>query len=116
MSNLSDFLPSGSGNSLQQINAQSGSYQPTSSDHGKLISVTSSTTSEITLVTDATDSITIGSYFVVGRNGTGSVNFVAEAGATINSVSGQLGIGNQWGKATAIKTAVDTWEISGDLI
>ena len=114
MSNLNDFLPGGS--NLQQINAQSGSYQPTGSDQGKLISVTSSTTSEITLVADSTEAIAIGSYFVVGRNGTGSVNFVAGAGATVNSVSGQLGIGNQWGKATAIKTAVDTWEISGDLI
>ena len=100
---------------LQVIDTKTSDYTPTSSDHAKYLRVNSSSTVTITLVNDSTDAIAVGTMFIVGRAGSGSVNFSAGSGATIYSISGSLGISPQHGKATVLKVATDTWEVSGNL-
>ena len=51
---------------------------------------------------------------MVGRVSANSVEFAAGAGATVYS-SASLVISGQWAKVTAMKVAVDTWEIEGNL-
>jgi hypothetical protein len=70
------------------------------------------TTATVTLVADSIEAIPVGTTYIVGQVNTGGVNFAAGSGATVYT-PGSTTILAQWGKVTAIKTAVDTWEIDG---
>ena len=100
---------------LQVIVDKTANYTPVTGDQAKYIRMNSASTTVVTLVNDSTEAIPVGTMFVVGRINSGSVNFAAGAGATVNSMAGALGISAQWGKVTVLKVTVDTWEISGNL-
>jgi hypothetical protein len=68
----------------------------------------------VTLVSNSTEAIPIGTTLVVGRVNAGSVTFVAGAGATVES-SASLIVSDQWAKVTVIKTDTNLWEIDGGL-
>ena len=68
----------------------------------------------ITLVSDATEAIPVGTEFVVVQMNVGSVTFVAEAGAAIIS-PGNYTITNRYGRVTVNKIDANLWEISGSL-
>jgi hypothetical protein len=98
--------------SLTSIKTVTGDYTVVTGDHSYYIRANSSATITITLVSDATEAIPIGTTIIVGRVGIGEVLFVAGAGATVYS-SGQQDIAMQWGKVSIIKTAANTWEMDG---
>lgn len=79
------------------------------------IAVNSANPVTITLPSDASDpGISIGAHLTVFREGTGTVTFVAGAGATLNSTGTQ--IFNQFEAVTVIKYAANTWTVLGNLL
>lgn len=103
--------PQGTGY-LALIKSVTGNYTPTSADLGYYIRMNNTIPAAVTLVSDSTEAIPVGTTFIVGQANIGSVNFVAGAGATIHS-PGQLTIALQWGKVAVFKVAANTWEIDG---
>ena len=103
--------PQGTGY-LALIKTLTSSYTPTAEDLGYYIRMDNSSAATITLVSDSTEAIPVGTTFIVGQVNNGTVTFVAGAGATIHS-PGQLAIALQWGKVAVFKVAADTWEIDG---
>lgn len=97
---------------LALIKTVSTSYTPTASDLGYYIRMNNSSAATVTLVSDATEAIPVGTTFIVGQVNTGGVTFVAGAGATVHS-PGQLTIALQWGKVAVFKVSANTWEIDG---
>ena len=89
-------------------------YTITTTDQGYLIRFNNSSSANVTLVSDATEAIPIGTTVVVGRVSSGSVTIVAGSGATVYTPASYV-VAKQWAKVTIIKTAVNTWEIDGNL-
>jgi hypothetical protein len=96
------------------ISTKTANYTITTADQGYYIRMNNTATANVTLVADSVEAIPIGTTVLVGRVNTGSVQFVAGAGATVYSPA-SLVLASQWAKATAIKVAVDTWEVDGNL-
>ena len=103
--------PQGTGY-LALIKTLTSSYTPTAADLGYYIRMNNSSAATITLVSDSTEAIPVGTTFIVGQVNTGGVTFEAGAGATVHS-PGQLTIALQWGKVAVFKVAANTWEIDG---
>ena len=97
---------------LALIKTLTSSYTPTAADLGYYIRMNNSSAATITLVSDSTEAIPVGTTFIVGQVNTGGVTFAAGAGATVHS-PGQLTIALQWGKVAVFKVAANTWEIDG---
>jgi len=87
-------------------------YTPTSNDHGYYIRMNNVSSATVALVSDSTESIPVGTTYIVGQINTGSVGFAAGSGATVYTPNSTT-ISVQWGKVTVIKTAANTWEIDG---
>lgn len=103
--------PQGTGY-LALIKTLTSSYTPTADDLGYYIRMNNSSAATVTLVSDSTEAIPVGTTFIVGQVNTGGVTFVAGSGATVHS-PGQLSIALQWGKVAVFKVAANTWEIDG---
>jgi hypothetical protein len=100
---------------LTLIKTTTTNYTPTVTDHGYYIRMNNSTTATITLVSDATADIPIGTTYIVGSVGTGTVAFSSGTGATIYSPL-SLTVAGQWFKVSVFKVAANTWEIDGGLV
>jgi len=68
----------------------------------------------VTLPQDTDIAFPVGSTVPVVRSGAAAVSFAAGTGATVNSTPG-LGLRAQYSLATAVKTAANTWLVTGDL-
>ena len=99
---------------LTLVKTETADYTIASADHGYYIRMNNSGNATVILVADSTEDIPIGTTVVVGRTTANAVEFVAGAGATVYS-SASLVIAEQWGKATVMKTAANTWEVEGNL-
>lgn len=97
---------------LALIKTVTTNYTPTADDLGYYIRMNNSSAATVTLVSDSTEAIPVGTTFIVGQVNTGGVTFVAGSGATVHS-PGQLSIALQWGKVAVFKVAANTWEIDG---
>lgn len=97
---------------LTLIKTTTTNYVPTTTDHGYYIRMNNATSATITLVSDSTEVIPIGTTYIIGQVNTGTVSFVAEGVANVYSPNSST-ISVQWGKVTVIKTAENTWEIDG---
>ena len=96
-------------------NARTSSYTLVISDQSKMIEMNSSSTTVLTIPTEASVNFTIGTYIVVLRTGTGLVSIEGSSGVIINATPG-LTLRAQWSMATLIKRAANTWVISGDTV
>lgn len=100
-------------------NVRTASYTLALSDQSKIIEMNSSSATVLTIPTDATVNLPIGTYIVVLRTGTGAVSVEGmvgvPSGVTINTTPG-LTLRAQWSMATLIKRAANTWVMSGDTI
>ena len=103
--------PQGTGY-LALIKTVTSNYTPTADDLGYYIRMNNSSAATVTLVSDSTEAIPVGTTFIVGQVNTGGVTFVAGSGATVHS-PGQLSIALRWGKVAVFKVAANTWEIDG---
>jgi len=100
---------------LTLIKTLTTNYTPVTADHGYYIRIDSTSNVGITLVSDSTENIPIGTTMIIGNLNTGVVSISGGAGAIVISPTGYA-ISIQYGKVTVMKTAANTWEINGDLI
>lgn len=100
--------------SLLTVKTTTTNYTPTTTDHSSLIKMNNVSGASITLVSDATEAIPVGTEFVVVQMNSGSVTFIAEPGAAIRS-PGNYTITNIYGRVTVNKINANEWAINGDL-
>jgi hypothetical protein len=97
------------------FNSQGGSYTLASTDADKLIEMNSAAPNTLTVPTNASVPIAVGTQFMVVQQNTGPTNIAAAGGVTLNSAGGLLNLASQYSSATLVKRAVDEWYVFGDL-
>lgn len=97
------------------INAKTAAYTTLAGDDGQLITVTSSSTANVTL---AASLYNIGAQVTVARMGSGAVSIVGDAGVTVVSTGASASapaLRATYSTATAILTSANTWLVVGDI-
>jgi len=97
------------------INPKTAAYTTIASDDGKLITVTSSSTANVTL---AASLYNVGSQITVARMGTGAVSIVGDAGVTVVSTGATASaptLRATYSTATAVMLSSNSWLIMGDI-
>jgi hypothetical protein len=97
------------------INAKTAAYTTLAGDDGQLITVTSSSTANVTL---AASLYNTGAQITVARMGTGAVSIVGDTGVTVVSTGATAStpaLRVQYSTATAILTSANTWLVVGDI-
>ena len=74
----------------------------------------SSSANTVTIPSNSTAAIPVGTRVEVVRRGTGSTQILAAGGVTIRSLVGTY-ISGQYGCATLVKRAANEWYVFGDL-
>ena len=96
-------------------NARTTSYVLVLSDAQKVVEMNVATANTLTIPLDSSVNFPIGTSILVMQTGVGQTTIVATGGVTVNSNIGLKFIG-QWGAATLIKRATNTWVAVGGLI
>jgi hypothetical protein len=91
------------------------SYTLGATDTGKALILTNSGATTLTIPAESTYDFAIGQTFLIVQNGTGAVTVAAAAGVTLNSKSSYVKTSGQFAEARLLKTASNTWLLSGDL-
>jgi hypothetical protein len=97
------------------INPKTAAYTTLATDDGQLITVTSSSTANVTL---AASLYNVGSQINVARMGTGAVSIVGDTGVTVVStgaVASAPTLRAQYSTATAIMLSANSWLVVGDI-
>ena len=97
------------------VNAKTAAYTTIASDDGKIITVTSSSTANVTL---AASLYNVGSQINVARMGTGAVSIVGDTGVTVVSTGATASapaLRAQYSTATAIMLSANSWLVVGDI-
>jgi hypothetical protein len=97
------------------INPKTAAYTTIASDDGKLITVTSSSTANVTL---AAGLYNVGSQITVARMGTGAVSIVGDTGVTVVSTGATVSapaLRITYSTATAIMLSSNSWLVVGDI-
>lgn len=100
---------------LPRLSPYSGSATLALTDYGKVVEVTSSSSSVITVPANATIAFPIGTMIEVARMGTGSVTIAAAVGVTIRNPAAVLTISPQYGSVVLRKRATNEWVVNGSL-
>jgi hypothetical protein len=95
-------------------NAQTESYTLVAADRGKLVEMNVATANTLTVPLNSTVAFPIGTQIDLLQVGAGKTTITGAAGVTVNATPG-LAIRAQWGGATLIKRAENTWVLIGDL-
>jgi hypothetical protein len=95
--------------------AQTASYTLVAGDRGKLVEMNVGSANTLTVPLNSTVAYPVGTQIDILQVGSGQTTVAGAAGVTINGTPG-LKIRAQWGGATLIKRATDTWVLIGDLI
>ena len=94
---------------------KTGSYTLSAlTERDSLVEVSSATGVTITIPTNATLALPIGTSIDILQTSTGQVTIAGAAGVTVNATPG-LKLRTQWSSATLFKRASDTWVVYGDL-
>lgn len=97
------------------MNAQTAAYTTVADDDGKLITVTSSSTANVTI---AASLYNVGAQLNIARMGSGAVSIVGDTGVTVVSTGATANsptLRAQYSTATAVMTASNTWLVMGDI-
>jgi hypothetical protein len=97
------------------INAKTAAYTTLAGDDGQLITVTSSSTANITL---GASLYSVGAQITVARMGTGAVSIVGDTGVTVVSTGATASapaLRAQYSTATAIMLSSNSWLVVGDV-
>jgi hypothetical protein len=97
------------------INAKTAAYTTLAGDDGQLITVTSSSTANVTL---AASLYNVGAQVTVARIGTGAVSIVGDTGVTVVSTGATASaptLRAQYSTATAIMLSANSWLVVGDI-
>jgi hypothetical protein len=95
-------------------NSQTGSYTLVLADKGKMVEMNVGSANNLTVPLDSSVNFPVGSQIDILQVGSGQTTVVATGGVTVNGTPG-LKIRSQWGGATLIKRAANTWVLIGDL-
>lgn len=102
--------------SAVQVNAQTGTgYTLVLGDRSKLVTLTNASAITLTVPTNATAAIAIGSQILLYQGGAGQVTISAAGGVTIRSNGSKLKLTGQYAVAGLIKIATDEWVAFGNL-
>lgn len=97
------------------INPKTAAYTTLATDDGQLITVTSSSTANVTL---AASLYNVGSQITVARMGSGAVSIVGDTGVTVVSTGATASAPSlrvQYSTATAIMVSSNSWLVVGDI-
>ena len=97
------------------INNQGASYALASTDADKLIEMNSAAPNTLTVPTNASVPLAVGTQIMVVQQNTGPTTISPAGGVTLNSAGGLLNLASQYSAATLVKRAVDEWYVFGDL-
>lgn len=84
-------------------------------DADSYIRTTNAAAVTITIPPNSTVAFNLGTEMDFIQAAVGQISFVAGAGVTINSASGNLKVGNQYGGTSLKKIGIDEWDLVGDL-
>lgn len=105
------------GNVIYNIatNAQGGTtYTLSQTDAGKIVELSNSLGCVVTIPTNASAPLPVGTQINLLQTSSGQVTVAAAVGVTVNANPG-LKLRAQWGFATLIKRSSDLWVLVGDL-
>ena len=94
--------------------AQTASYTLVAADRGKLVEMNVGSANTLTVPLDSTVNFPVGTQIDMLQVGSGQTTVAGAVGVTVNATPG-LKIRAQWGGATLIKRAANTWVLIGDL-
>ena len=97
------------------INPKTAAYTTVATDDGQLITMTSSSTANVTL---AASLYNVGSQITIARMGTGAVSIVGDTGVTVVSTgvtASAPSLRSQYSTATAIMLSSNSWLVVGDI-
>lgn len=97
------------------INGQTASYTTVLADAGKLVTVSSTSATTVTIPLNATVAYPVGTVLSFANLNTGAVTIAATSGATLSSPAGAR-ITTQYAQASAVKIGTDTWLLSGQTV
>lgn len=98
------------------VNPQSGtSYTLVLADRGGLVTMNNAAANTLTIPANASVAFPVGTIISVIQLGTGTTTIAGDTGVTVNGESGGSGsIGSRFQAAALLKTATDSWTVSGD--
>jgi hypothetical protein len=99
---------------LVSFNNKTSSYTLALTDSTNLVEMDSSSSTTVTVPTNATVAFPVGSSVDIFQKGTGQVTIAAAAGVTVYYTPG-LKLRAQYSAATLVKRSTDTWILTGDL-
>jgi len=98
------------------VNAQTGTtYTLAATDPLYFIELNNASAITITVPTDASVTIPVGSSITMLQTGAGQVSIVAASGVTLNYTPGNK-LRAQWSSATLYKRSANTWVLFGDTV
>ncbi len=92
------------------------SYSVIVSDAAKVIAIGNTSPITVTLPSNSTAALPIGSQVMFFQANTGQITFQAGSGATMGAQGGKTKIAGQWGMAGAYKYDTNNWIIFGNLV
>ena len=102
--------------SLITLNNQTGTtYTLVLTDKDKLIEMENAAANTLTVPLNSSVAFDVGTQILIVQKDAGTTTIAAAAGVTLLSKDSNLDIGGQYGAATCIKIATDTWYVIGDL-
>ena len=107
----------GTGNVLlsdMATSAQTASYTLVLADKAKVVEMSNASANNLTVPANSDVAFPVGTQIHIVQTGAGQTTVVAAATVTINSAT-TLKLRAQWGAATLIKRATNTWVLVGDL-
>jgi len=100
---------------ITQNNQTGTTYTLVLSDADKLVDMNNASANTLTIPPNSSVAFSTGTQIIVVQKGAGTTTIAAGSGVTLLSKDSALGIGGQYGAATCIKIATDTWYVIGDL-
>jgi hypothetical protein len=96
--------------------AQTGSYTLVLADAYKIVEMNVASANTLTVPDNSSVAFPTGTQITVIQTGAGQTTLAGTSGVTVNSKDGNLKIAGEWGSATLIKRATDTWVAIGNLV
>jgi hypothetical protein len=96
------------------LNQQAASYTLVLTDKNKMVEISNSSATTLTIPADNSVNFGTGATIVILQTGTGQITLTAGAGVTLNATPGAK-LRTQWSSATLVKRAANTWVALGDL-
>jgi hypothetical protein len=84
-------------------------------DNSKIVTMSNASANTLTVPTNSTAAFPVGAQVTVIQKGAGQTTITGAGGVTLNSISGEKRIEFQYGVATCVKEATDTWYLFGNL-